>query len=227
MTQDTNPSTVAIIDYGVGNLFSMKHACGHVGMNAVITADIDTIMKADAVILPGVGAFGDAMEALHKLDLVHPLKDLAQSDKPLLGICLGLQLLFSESYEFGTHKGLDIVPGEVVNLRDAIGDDTDLNVPHVGWRPIDPPADRPQAWAESYLSPLKAGAYMYFVHSFFVRPQNKTVILSETTYGDETFCSSLKSGNVQAFQFHPERSGEYGLAVYEKLHNDLPKKELA
>ena len=204
---------VAIVDYGVGNLFSVKHACEYVGMRARITASGEELLEASAVILPGVGAFGDAMAMLGRLDLVSVLREIAGSGKPLIGICLGMQLLMTESHEFGRHQGLGIIRGEVVMFERSVV--KDLRVPHVGWNSIHP--DAAGGWTGSLLEGLGDGEFMYFVHSLYVSPDDSSVALSTTRYGGIEFCSSLKTGNVSAFQFHPERSGPCGLAVYRNL----------
>ena len=210
--------TVAIVDYSLGNLFSVQNACARVGLRAMITCKKDDILAADAVILPGVGAFGDAMANLHKLDLVSPLRDLAARDAPLIGICLGQQLLMSESSEFGNHRGLGIFEGRVVRFDRPHGPDRILKVPQVGWNRLHLPlAAKRDAWHGSPLAGLLDGAFMYFVHSFHVQPANDDVILSTTRYGHIEFCSSLRRGNVLAFQFHPERSGDQGLRIYHNL----------
>ncbi len=218
---------VAIVDFGMGNLFSAKHACEHVGMQASITSEKEHILSADAVILPGVGAFGDAMNSLHKLDLIEPLKEVASSRKPVVGICLGLQLLMTESYEFGLHKGLGLVEGPVVKFENPVGPRGPLKVPHIGWNGIFRPGhlqhkgelltDAEDPWRGTPLNGLRDGTYMYFVHSFYAIPENPEVKLSTSTYGNLEFCSSLRCGNIFAFQFHPERSGPDGLRIYERL----------
>jgi imidazole glycerol-phosphate synthase subunit HisH len=218
---------VAIVDFGMGNLFSVKHACEHVDMKAIITSDKALILSADMVILPGVGAFGDAMNELHKLDLVEPLKEVVASGNPLVGICLGLQLLLAESHEFGLHRGLGIVEGAVVRFENPYGPRGPLKVPQIGWngifRPVrahdkdDPPADTKDPWTGTPLQGLQDGTYMYFVHSFYAVPQNPDVTLSTSKYGNLEFCSSIRYGNVFAFQFHPERSGRDGLSIYERF----------
>jgi imidazole glycerol-phosphate synthase subunit HisH len=206
---------VAIVDYSLGNLFSVKHACDHVGLHGFITSSKTDILAADAVILPGVGAYSDAMENLRRLDLVGPLRDLAQSPRPLIGICLGQQLLMTESYEFGRHQGLGIIEGPVVRFENPQGPHGLLKVPQVGWNRIVRPS--PSAWQGSALEGLADGEYMYFVHSFYVKPVNAAVVLSTTQYGHITFCSSLRYKNVTSFQFHPERSGLLGMKIYENL----------
>jgi len=208
---------VAIVDYGLGNLFSVKQACEHAGMTATITSARVDVLAAAAVVLPGVGAYGDAMATLHKLDLVGVLRDVAAAQKPLVGICLGMQLLMTESYEFGRHAGLDIIAGAVVPFDHPVENGRALKVPHVGWNHID--AVRP--WDETPLSGITDGARMYFVHSYVVQPHDSGVVVSTSRYGQVEFCSSLRYRNVFACQFHPERSGVEGLRVYANLAHHL------
>lgn len=216
----------AVVDYGLGNLFSIRRACEHVGMEVVVTPRKEEILRADVVILPGVGAFGDAMTTLHRLDLVEVLRDIAGSDKPLIGICLGIQLLLSESHEFGVHKGLGIIEGSVVRFEDPRERDRLLKVPQVQWNRIFHPTDRRQEgnpWDDTPLAGLAAGEFMYFAHSFYVRPTDPSVILSVSRYGDVEFGSALRRRNVFACQFHPERSGAAGLRVYENVARALSR----
>ena len=211
---------VAIVDYGMGNLFSVKQACERAGLRARITPAPAALLEASAVILPGVGAFGDAIAALRRSGLDEALREVAASGKPLLGICLGMQLLMSQSAEFGAHRGLGIIPGDVVRL-DAPTEEagTGMNgarrskVPQIGWNQIDAAAP----WEGSLLEGLADGAHMYFVHSFYARPGDPEVRLSTTRYGPTTFCSSLRSGSIFACQFHPERSGPLGLRIYQNF----------
>jgi glutamine amidotransferase len=219
----------AIVDYGLGNLFSIKHACGHVGVEAVITASPKDMARADLVILPGVGAFGDAMAALKTLDLVNPLKEIAASGKPLFGICLGMQLLMTESWEFGRFKGLGLIEGEVVKFDNPVSPLGRLKVPQVGWNRIHRatakkvPGNDP--WAGSALEGLNDGEFMYFVHSYYVKPEKQDVTLSLSSYGNVEFCSSLRCRNIFASQFHPERSGSQGLRVYRNLASSVRKAD--
>lgn len=221
--------TVAIVDYGLGNLYSVVRACERVGLAAEITSDKRKILAAEAVILPGVGAFGDAMQNLRSLDLVGPLREIACSDTPLLGICLGQQLLMTESEEFGTHQGLDIIPGRVVHFGRPQGALGTLKVPQVGWNRVFRPENSAgdDAWTESPLADLANGTYMYFVHSYYVETENRDVVLSISHYGDVTFCSAVRQRNVIAFQFHPERSGHDGLHVYQNFANQLNRCQFA
>jgi imidazole glycerol-phosphate synthase subunit HisH len=222
------PARVAILDFGLGNLFSVKQACEYVGLQAHITAARRDIQSADAVILPGVGAFGDAMANLRKLDLVELLRDVAASDTPLMGICLGVQLLMTESYEFGCHQGLGIISGPVVHFDNPRQDGKILKVPQVGWNRIyRGQGNRTAAvdpWAGTPLDGLAEGECMYFVHSYIVQPEDPAVILTTTRYGDMEFCSGLRMGNTFAWQFHPERSGPEGLRMYSNLARLVRKR---
>jgi glutamine amidotransferase len=218
----------AIVDHGLGNLFSVKQACEHVGMAATITACHQALFSADVVILPGVGAYGDAMDALRRLDLVVPLQEIGSASKWLVGICLGLQLLMTESYEFGVHKGLGIIEGVVVPLENPVGSQfvegppRKLKVPQVGWNQIwEAQAHQADSirtsWNDTPLKGLSEGEYMYFVHSYYVKPSQADHTLSTTRYGQIEFCSSLQYNTTFACQFHPERSGLQGLRIYENI----------
>jgi glutamine amidotransferase len=207
---------VAIVDFGLGNLYSVRQACLHVNLDVEITSSKDSIFHADAVILPGVGAYGDAMNALHCLGLEATLRDFAESGKPLLGVCLGMQLLMSESWEFGRHIGLNIIKGSVVPFGQPWKDDRKLKVPQIGWNQIRA-SENTIKWDNTILNGLSQEEYMYFVHSFIVIPEDPDVILSTTSYGDVSFCSSLRVGNIFACQFHPERSGKKGLQIYQNF----------
>jgi glutamine amidotransferase len=212
---------IAIIDYQMGNLFSVENACAAVGLDARITSDSRQILAADAAILPGVGAFGAAMENLRKLDLAAPVKDYIASDRPFLGICLGLQLLFSESDEFGSSKGLDVIPGTVVRFP-AVGPlGAPLRVPQIGWNRILPPESNSDAWRGSILDGITPGEFMYFVHSFYVAPENKDLTLSTTRYEGLEYCSSIRKGNLVATQFHPEKSASEGLKIYTRWASSI------
>lgn len=207
---------VVIVDYNMGNLFSVSHACEHAGLSTLITSSSKEIDSADALILPGVGAFGDAMENLGKLDLVSPIRSFAETGRPLLGICLGMQLLMESSCEFGSHAGLGIIPGSVVRFEFPPGGR--LKVPQAQWNRmfrIDRGADDP--WSKTLLDGLPDGFFMYFVHSFYVVPEHPAHALAATQYGEITFCSALKRGNVMAFQGHPERSAFHGMQIYHNL----------
>ncbi|MGE5709313.1 MAG: imidazole glycerol phosphate synthase subunit HisH [Nitrospira sp.] len=193
---------IAIIDYGMGNLRSVSKAFETVGHRAAVTRDAKVIGNASHVVLPGVGAFGDCMANLERYDLIEPIRSTIQSGKPFLGICLGLQLLFTDSEEFGVHKGLDIVPGRV---RKFVLDPS-LKVPHMGWNQVDMKRACP------LFDGIADGSNWYFVHSYFVDPADPTVAATTTTYG-VPFVSSIWRDNVVACQFHPEKSQSVGLRL--------------
>jgi len=193
---------IAIIDYGMGNLRSVSKAFEAVGQQAVVTRDLAEIQNASHVVLPGVGAFGDCMANLEQLNLVESIRSTIQSGKPFLGICLGLQLLFTESEEFGLHKGLDIIAGRVKKF-DL---DPSLKVPHMGWNQISMQKTCP------IFDGIADGSNWYFVHSYFVDPTDHTIAATMTTYGIP-FVSSIWKDNVVACQFHPEKSQASGLRL--------------
>lgn len=204
---------IAIVDYALGNLYSIKHACEHVGLASIITSSKDEILRSDGVLLPGMGAYGDAMKTLQKLDLVTVLKDIVASGRPLIGICLGIQLLLSESHEFGRHKGLGIIEGEVIPLDHPCEGERMLKIPQIGWNQI----HATRSWYDTSLEEVPNNEYMYFVHSFVPKPQDSAIILSTTRYGGIEFCSSIQYKNIFASLFHPERSGVQGLRVYKNI----------
>jgi glutamine amidotransferase len=191
-------SNTVIIDYGMGNLRSVEKAIAAVGGRPVISKDPDVIRRSERLILPGVGAFGDAMENLEQSGLDQAIREAVAAGKPLLGLCLGLQLLFSESEEFGRHRGLDLIPGKVKLFRTA-----DLRVPHVGWNQIESVRD------DLLLKEIPDGSYFYFVHSYFVAPDREEDVLGRTDYGS-LFCSIARRERVWGAQFHPEKSQEAG-----------------
>ena len=218
---------VAIVDYGMGNLFSVRQACEHARLDVNITSAREEILNADAVILPGIGAFGDAMATLSRLDLVGVLRDVAASGKALVGVCLGLQLLMTESFEFGRHRGLGIIEGQVVPFDNPVENARRLKVPQVGWNGVHR-VDRggngqSAAWENSPLAEIRDGEFMYFVHSYIVQPEDTQVILSVSRYGQIEFCSSIHSQNIFACQFHPERSGGEGLKIYRNLASHIER----
>ena len=219
-------SRVAIVDYKLGNLFSVRQAFAHAGIAAAVTNDKDIILAADAVVLPGVGAFRDAMETLHGLDLVDVLRDKAQSGSPMFGICLGLQLLMEESEEMGRTKGLGIIPGPVVRLdpgRSSGG--AGLKVPVVGWRQVQPAPDD-AAWSGTPLEGTIPGAFFYFVHSYRAQPADPATMLAVAPFGNGSYCAAVRKENVFGFQFHPERSGETGLGLYRWIARHLENSRL-
>ncbi len=213
---------IAIIDYGMGNLRSVAKALESLGAEVKITASPDIINKASGVVLPGVGAMPDAMQALQKAKVISSIKKTIAADKPFLGICLGLQLLFETSEEGGGCKGLGIVKGTVprFNFSKLATRDpqpvTGLKIPHMGWNQINQriaySVQRAGSKNLKILQNIPNNAYVYFVHSYYVRPKDKNIIATTTDYGVE-FCSSIAKGNLFACQFHPEKSQKIGLQI--------------
>jgi len=209
---------IAIIDYGLGNIFSIMRAVKFLGHNSVCTADPSDIMKADRVILPGVGAFGDGMAQLKGKGLDRVLAEYAQTGKPVLGICLGMQLLFTTSEEFGLNNGLNLVPGHVRRIPSSSPTDAPYKIPHVGWNSINPAG----GWRGTVLENNQPGAFFYFVHSYRAIPERDEHVLATTSYGSVKFCSVVHKDNIFGCQFHPELSGPAGLAIYRQfIHGHL------
>lgn len=197
---------ITIVDYGMGNLRSVEKAFQHLGAGARITSDPNVVASAEKLVLPGVGAFKDAMANLRQAGLVEPIQTFLRSSRPFLGICLGLQLLFSRSFEDGEHEGLGRFPGRVVRFATA----GELKVPHMGWnrlRLLRRPPLLPNGAAEPYV---------YFVHSYYVEPDDPAIIAAETDYG-VTFPSMIWQENVFATQFHPEKSQRIGLGMLQRF----------
>jgi glutamine amidotransferase len=198
---------IAIIDYGMGNLRSVQKGFEKVGFEAVVTADPKMVLEADKVVLPGVGAFRDCMHNLEHGGFVEPLLKVIGEGRPFLGICLGLQLLFTESEEFGLHQGLGVIPGRVVRFPEGMSESNEkLAVPHMGWNQI---SFRNRA---PVFAGIEEGANVYFVHSFYVKPEDESVVATTTTYGID-FCSAIWKDNIVATQFHPEKSQQIGLKI--------------
>lgn len=192
---------IAIIDYGVGNLFSLTQSLNKIGAKNVITCDKNIIEKADKVILPGVGAFGDAIKILNESGLSELIKSQVKNEKPILGICLGMQLLFDKSLEYGYHDGLGLISGEVVPIKDYVNA---IKIPHMGWNSLKILDDNP------LFKGINDGAYVYFVHSYFAKCNEG---LSATTDYGIPITAAVKKANLYGMQFHPEKSGEVGLSM--------------
>jgi glutamine amidotransferase len=197
---------IAVIDYGMGNLGSVSKALKALGADVKVTQKSSELKKADKIVLPGVGAFRDAMNAIAKLELLEALKEDIASGKPYLGICLGLELLFEESEEGGKNTGLAILSGDVVRFDDPL-----LKVPHIGWNRINK-----EKAACSLLKGIADGAFFYFVHSYYVRPKEGGIIAAVTDYGGN-FASMVWKDNIYAVQFHPEKSQEVGIKFLENF----------
>jgi len=211
---------VAIIDYELSNLFSVKHACEHVGLDAEITSNVKDLLDVDGIILPGVGAFGDAMKNLNKHNLVPAIKEFVESGKPFMGVCLGMQLIFSESNEFGVHKGLNLIEGGVKKFPNKIGKHL-LKVPQIGWNRINTPDNAKSIWEGTCLRDVKGGQFMYFVHSYYVVPKDNKNILAKTNYEGVEYASAVLKNNIFAVQFHPEKSAEEGLKIYKRFSESI------
>ena len=197
---------LVIIDYGMGNLRSVQKAVERVGFAAPITNDPEAVRKADKLILPGVGAFADAIACIREKQLVEPILESIRRGSPFLGICLGLQMLFEESFEDGRHPGLGILRGTVERFTPDAPDGSRRKVPHMGWNRIRIRATAPM------LAGVPDGAHMYFVHSYYVKPADPSVVAAETDYGGP-FTSMVWKDNVCATQFHPEKSQTHGLRI--------------
>ena len=194
---------IAIVDYGVGNLFSLNSSLEMIGAESVVTADEAVLRSADKILLPGVGAFEDAARKLRESGLANLIKELAAEGKPLLGICLGMQMLFEKSYEYGEHEGLGLIPGSVRPIRDVIP--ADYKIPHIGWNALRFRQENP------LFKYVKEGDCVYFVHSFYASDCDEfTVAMAE--YGAE-LTAAVARGNVYGCQFHPEKSGNVGLNI--------------
>lgn len=197
---------ITIVDYQMGNLRSVQKAIETVGGVANITSDPHEIANAEKLILPGVGAFGDAMSEITRRDLANPIRDFIASDRPFLGICLGLQLLFERSFENGEHDGLGILKGDVVRFEIP----QNYKVPHMGWNTVSKKQQSP------LLKTVDDGTHFYFVHSFYVRPSEPSVVALECEYGT-SFCAMVQQRNLYATQFHPEKSQSDGLELLKQF----------
>lgn len=204
-------SKVVIIDYQLGNLFSVRQALENIGVDVVISKDPGELKTADASVLPGVGAFADAMKNLEDTGMVEAIHEHIERDKPFMGVCLGLQLLFSNSEEFGSSNGLNVFPGTVKKFAGIEANGSIVRVPQIAWNEI---YEAEVPWSSTPLKSLDANEHMYFVHSYYVEPEDTSIILSKTQYGSKEYTSSVYKNNIFACQFHPEKSAEKGLTIY-------------
>ena len=208
---------VAIIDYKSGNLYSVQAACNKVGLTSLITSDHNQILDARTAILPGVGAFGEAMSQLGTSRLDECIFSFISSGRPFVGICLGFQLLFESSEEYGEHKGLEIIQGAVKKLSFEKTQQYRYPVPKVGWSKLQPV----NSWDGTLLHKNEYNDLMYFTHSYYVKPKNEAIVLATTAYGNNEYCSAIQYKNVFATQFHPEKSGKVGIKIYQTLKANL------
>ncbi|MBI4686656.1 MAG: imidazole glycerol phosphate synthase subunit HisH [Nitrospirae bacterium] len=204
---------IAVIDYGMGNLKSVEKGFIKAGVSVTVTNKADIIEKADAIVLPGVGAFRDCMRELSNLGLINAIVDSIKKGKPYLGICLGLQILFTESEEFGVCKGLDIFNGRVPRFPH-----NGLKVPHMGWNEVKIKRDNP------LLQGVTDKSFLYFVHSFYVAPEDSSIVSTTTDYGIE-FTSMVHRGNIFATQFHPEKSQAIGLRILKNFGDIVNRRQ--
>jgi imidazole glycerol-phosphate synthase subunit HisH len=203
-------SKVTLIDYGVGNLLSVQRGLEYCGATVHLSSDPEEILASSKVVLPGVGAYGRAMEELYRLDLVKTLRELAFRNTPLLGICLGMQLLLDESEEFGNTPGLGLIPGRVVPVPSEGEGGELLKLPHIGWSALLNSGD---GWANSILRNNHEGDAAYFVHSFMAVPDNSKHRIADCVNGGRRIAATIKHGNITGCQFHPEKSGYVGLKM--------------
>ena len=205
-----------MIDYGVGNLLSVRRALEHCGAKVVVTADPDAIIAAAHVVLPGVGAFANGMAAIECQGLTAVVREVASRGRLLLGICLGMQMLFDDSTEFGATAGLGLIAGTVVAVPSVAADGRVQKIPHIGWNALVLPCAR-ETWNETVLQDLRPGDAAYFVHSFMARPSDPRHRIADCLYGDIPIAAVVGRDNVLGCQFHPEKSGETGLTVLRRF----------
>jgi len=198
---------IAVIDYGLSNLYSISKALARFTDKVFITDELSGLNSADAVVLPGVGAFEEGMKGLEARGLTEGIKKFAISGRPILGICLGAQLLLSKGYEFGVFDGLDLIKGEVVKFPEAVKE----KIPHIGWNEIYPPESG--QWNKTIFDFSGKKANMYFIHSYIMKPEKSENILALTSYAGFEFCSAIRQKNIYGCQFHPEKSAEQGLGI--------------
>lgn len=196
-------STITIVDYQMGNLRSVQKAIEHVGGSAIVTSDPQVIRAAEKLVLPGVGAFGDAMAELQNRGLIEAIQQFIETERPFFGICLGLQLLFETGFEGGSHEGLGVIPGEVVRFDLP----KSFKVPHMGWNRVEPKKS-----VAPLLKDLPSSPHFYFVHSYYAVPNDPQDVWLEADYGQK-FCAAIQRGNIYATQFHPEKSQRDGLQL--------------
>jgi glutamine amidotransferase len=204
--------TITIADYGVGNLFSVRSALEHCGATPVMATTYEEVLAADRLLLPGVGAFGDAMEGMRRTGMLDAVSDFAAKERPLLGICLGMQMLLSDSVEFGMNQGLGLIPGHVVSIPDTGIDGIPHRIPHAGWGPIFSSGTNTD-WGSSLLEGIAQNTAFYFVHSFHSVTDDPSHLIANCDYDGQAIGAVVQNGSVFGCQFHPEKSAEAGLSV--------------
>lgn len=211
-----NRSDVAVIDYGVGNLLSVRRGLERCGADVTVTADRAAILSAPRVILPGVGAFASGMSELERHGLADVVREVAANGTPLLGICLGMQMLLDESEEFGPTAGLGLIPGRVVQVPSETTDGHPQKIPHIGWNGLATSVGR-ESWRGTLLEGITPGQAVYFVHTFMANPANPRHRVAECSYGGVPVSAVIEKDNVYGCQFHPEKSGAVGLSVLRRF----------
>ena len=211
---------ICVVDYGVGNMHSIIKALRLFCPDVVLSEDAAELRTASALVLPGQGAFAAGMDGLRMRGLLEEVKDAARAGKPILGICLGAQLLLEKGYEFGEHEGLGLLPGKVEHFP-ALQDGA--KTPHMGWNAIGEPS--PGTWKGTALQGVRSGAEMYFIHSYILQPRDPAHVLAETTYGGLRFASAIGKDKIIGCQFHPEKSGEAGLKILQNFVNLTKQRE--
>ena len=204
---------VTIVDYGIGNLLSAARAFSHCGADVRLTDEPAAIGGAERLVLPGVGAFADCMRALDGRRLVDPVKAFAASGRPMIGICVGMQMLFDASEEFGEHGGLGLLPGRIKRIPDTTTDGARQKIQHIGWAAVAPSERSDQSWARSILATTRPGTDFYFLHSYTAWPDRESHRLGDADYGGRRISAIVRNENVYGTQFHPEKSGPHGLSV--------------
>jgi glutamine amidotransferase len=211
-----NLPEVTIIDYGVGNLLSVQRGLEQCGAKVLLSSDPKVILASERVVLPGVGAFPKAMEALHKLNLVSTIQEFAELGKPLLAICLGMQLLMDESEEFALTQGLGLIPGRVVPVLNTDSQGKSRKIPHIGWNDLKA-SNLKREWSGTLLENNKIGDAVYFVHSFMAQPFDDENLLAHVEYGSDRISAVTLKDSITGCQFHPEKSGEVGLKILQRF----------
>ena len=212
-------SKVVVIDYGAGNLLNVVRALEHCGAEIVVTDKPEPVANASRLVLPGVGTFGDCMKALRTLKLVDPITAYLKNDRPFLGICVGMQVMFEIGEEFGTHEGLAAISGKVIRIPATGASGQPHKIPHIGWSNLLRPHNR-STWEHTILEPLSnvsADTAAYFVHSYMCVPTRENDRLADIDYNGITICAAIQHGNAYGCQFHPEKSGELGLSILQKF----------
>jgi glutamine amidotransferase len=213
-------ATITMIDYGASNIRSAQKAFEHIGAEVQLTDDPEVVRRADKLVLPGVGAFGSGMDGLQRHNLPEAIHESVQRGVPFLGICVGMQLMFTEGHEMGIHQGLDLLAGKVVRFpesftnRNSKSDLHNLKIPHMGWNQLEP------AWKNPLLADVQTGDYAYFVHSYYCDPEEATAVLAWTDYGFP-FASVVAKDNIYGLQFHPEKSQSIGLTILKNFVEKL------